>query len=280
MITAKDLKLILQKPQHFLLKIEVLKDDGETILDTLKGAIVGGTVSIDSSSSIRRTFSASLIPTLYDRNDARITEDGLIWINKEIRLHVGIMDIRTKEYIYYPLGHYVYTSTSGSYDPSTNQLSITCSDYMSKIDGTKNGQIGALITKIPAYEENGETGEVIKYNIIREAIVTVLRQLGGINNYMVDEVGEYKALPQNNDNCSNTETKTPYGTQYHMTWNFQAGALFCPYWRSSVTYTQTMKCFLMNTMYSYAVWSQAAMQMILFSAMSLCSGSLYRRTQA
>ena len=60
MITAKDLKLILQKPQHFLLKIEVLKDDGETILDTLKGTIVGGTSSIDSSSSIRRTFSGNL----------------------------------------------------------------------------------------------------------------------------------------------------------------------------------------------------------------------------
>lgn len=56
MITAKDLKLILQKPQHFLLKIEVLKDDGKTILDTLKGTVVGGTSSIDSSSSVRRTF--------------------------------------------------------------------------------------------------------------------------------------------------------------------------------------------------------------------------------
>ncbi len=78
MITAKDLKLILQKPLHFLLKIEVLKDDGKTVLDTLKGTIAGGTASIDSASSIRRTFSASLIPTLYDRNDAKITEEGLI----------------------------------------------------------------------------------------------------------------------------------------------------------------------------------------------------------
>lgn len=79
MITAKDLKLILQKPQHFLLKIEVLKDDGKTILDTLKGTVVGGTSSIDSSSSVRRTFSASVIPTLYDRNDARIAEAWISW---------------------------------------------------------------------------------------------------------------------------------------------------------------------------------------------------------
>lgn len=135
---------MLQKPLHFLLKIEVLKDDGKTILDTLKGVVIGGTASIDSASSIRRTFSASLIPTLHDNNNTKITEEGLVWLNKELRIYVGVMDIRTGTYTYYPLGHYVYTSSSGSYDAATNQLTITCSDYMSKLDGTKNGQIGAF----------------------------------------------------------------------------------------------------------------------------------------
>jgi hypothetical protein len=223
MITAKDLKLILQKPQHFLIKIEILKDDGKTILDTLKGIIAGGTASIDSSSSIRRTFSISLIPTLYDRNDTKITEDGLVWLNKELKLYVGVMDIRTKKYIYYHLGHYVYTNTSGSYDSTTNQLSITCSDYMSKLDGTKNGQIGALTTKIPAYEENEETGEIIKHNIIREAIITILNQLGGINNYMVDDVGEYKALPQNNNNWQNYRNQNPLWNSIPYDLEFSSG---------------------------------------------------------
>ena len=91
MITAKDLKLMLQKPLHFLLKIEVLKDDGKTILDTLKGVVIGGTASIDSASSIRRTFSASLIPTLHDNNNTKITEEGLVWLNKELRIYVGVM---------------------------------------------------------------------------------------------------------------------------------------------------------------------------------------------
>lgn len=137
MITAKDLKLILQKPLHLSLKIEIMKDDGKTILDTLKGTIIGGTASIDSSSSIRRTFSAALIPTLYDRNNTKIIEDGAVWLNKELRIYVGIMDMRTKEYFYYPQGHYVYTSTSGNFDSTTNQLTISCSDYMSKLDGKK-----------------------------------------------------------------------------------------------------------------------------------------------
>ncbi len=223
MITARDLKLMLQKPQHFLLKMEVLRDDGKTVLDTLKGTLAGGTASIDSSSSVRRTFSASLIPTLYDRNDAKIDENGLVWLNKEIRLYIGIMDIRTKEYIYYPLGHYVYTNTSGTYDAATNQLSITCSDYMSKLDGTKNGQIGALTTKIPAYEENEETGEVIRHNIIREAIITVLKQLGGINNYMVDDIGEYKALPQYNTNWQEYRSQNPLWNTIPYDLEFSSG---------------------------------------------------------
>lgn len=133
------------------------------------------------------------------------------------------MDIRTKEYIYYPIGYYVYTNTSGSYDAATNQISITCSDYMSKLDGTKNGQIGALTTKIPAYEENEETGAVIKYNIIREAIVTVLRQLGGINNFMVDDVGEYKAFPQNNNNWQQYRNENPLWNTIPYDLEFSSG---------------------------------------------------------
>lgn len=223
MITAKDIKLMLQYPIHFLVKIEVLKDDGKTILDTLKGTIVGGTSSIDSSSSIRRNFSAALIPTLYDRNDAKITEDGLVWMNKELRIYIGIMDIRTKEYVYYPQGHYVYTDTTGSYDAITNQLTISCNDYMAKLDGTKNGQLGALTTLIPAYEENEETGEVIQYNIIRDAIISVLTELGSISNYMVDDVGEFYAMPQNNDDWQKYRSEHPLWNVVPYDLSFSSG---------------------------------------------------------
>ena len=198
MITKYDLDLMTQLSIHYNVKVEILKENG-TILDVLQGTIVGGSASIDSTSSVRRTFSVTLIPTLFDRNDTKISEEGVVWINKELRLYVGLLDLRKQEYKYYPMGHYVYTNTSGNYDATTNQLVINCNDYISKLDGTKNGQLGALTTLIPAYEENPNTGEVIKYNIIREAMITVLTQLGYIKNYVVDDIGEYKAMPQNND---------------------------------------------------------------------------------
>lgn len=198
MITKYDLDLMTQLSIHYNIKIEILKENG-TILDVLQGTIVGGSASIDSTSSVRRTFSVTLIPTLFDRNDTKISEEGIVWINKELRLYLGVLDLRKQEYIYYSMGHYVYTNTSGNYDATTNQLVINCNDYISKLDGTKNGQLGALTTRIPAYEENPNTGAVIKYNVIREAMVTVLTQLGYIRNYVVDDIGEYKAMPQNND---------------------------------------------------------------------------------
>ncbi|WMC93161.1 DUF5048 domain-containing protein [Kineothrix sp. MB12-C1] len=198
MITKYDLDLMTQLSIHYNIKIEILKENG-TILDVLQGTIVGGSASIDSTSSVRRTFSVTLIPTLFDRNDTKISEEGVVWINKELRLYLGVLDLRKQEYIYYSMGHYVYTNTSGNYDATTNQLVINCNDYISKLDGTKNGQLGALTTRIPAYEENPNTGAVIKYNVIREAMVTVLTQLGYIRNYVVDDIGEYKAMPQNND---------------------------------------------------------------------------------
>ena len=208
-ITNYDIKLMLQESRHFMLKIEVLKDDGKTILHTIKGSIVGGNASIDSSSFVRRTFNVTIIPTLYDRDDTKIGHDRLVWLNKEIRVYVGIMDIRTKEYKFYRQGHFVYSNVSSTYDATTNQLSISCSDCMEKLNGTKNGQVGALKTIIPAYVEDPITGVPIKHNIIRDAVISVIEDLTDIENYFVDDIGEFYAMPVNNKDWESYRMNNP-----------------------------------------------------------------------
>ncbi|WP_342759376.1 DUF5048 domain-containing protein [Kineothrix sedimenti] len=222
MITKYDIDLMTQLTINYNVRIEILKENG-IILDVLQGTIVGGSISIDSTSSIRRTFSVTLIPTLFDRNDTKISEEGVVWINKELRLYIGVLDLRKQEYEYYPMGYFVYTNTSGNYDATTNQLTISCNDYIAKLDGTKNGQLGALTTLIPAYEENPDTGEVIKYNIIREAMITVLTQLGYINNYVIDDIGEYKAMPQNNDDWQKYRLENPLWNTIPYDLEFSSG---------------------------------------------------------
>ncbi len=196
-ITQEDLLIVLQHSEnpHLKLKIEVLDQD-KKIIGNLEPDITSGSMSINGESDIRRTANFIVQPTLKEK--IRLTENSLLWLNKDIRLSVGLYNCRTKEYKYYPLGCYVYTDTSGTFDATNDNLTINCSDFMKKLDGTKNGQLGAFIISYPAYEENEGTGEVIKYNIIRDAVIETLEKLARITNHRIDDIGEYKALPEYN----------------------------------------------------------------------------------
>lgn len=197
-ITNEDLMLILQQssaPQAYPLKIEVL-DQNKQYVGEIEG-LVSGSVSITADSDIRRTASIVVTPTCTQH--IKLEEGGLLWLDKDIRMYVGLYNVRSKTYKYYPLGYYIYTDTSASYDAETNQLTINCADFMKKLDGTKNGQLGALIVSYPAYQEDEETGEVIQYNIIKNAVIETLEKLANIKNYLIDDIGEFYAMPDYNE---------------------------------------------------------------------------------
>lgn len=194
-ITNEDWELLTQ-PGYFIIKqmLRVLDDD-LLVLKEIEGVIGNLAISENAESDVRKTTSFTMTPTW--KSNIEVNEESLIWINRNLEILVGVLNIRTGEYVWYDQGLYVFTDTSSTYDEITNQLTVNCGDWWVKLDGTKNGQIGALTTTIPAYEEK-ETGEVIKYNIIREAIIDIARELGNIQRYQIDDFGEYKALPQNN----------------------------------------------------------------------------------
>lgn len=210
-ITQEDLMLVLQQSaaaQTAKLKIEVL-DSKQKIIGLMEG-VVNGSMSISGESDVRRTANFVVQPTLVEK--IKLTENSLLWLNKDIRMFIGLYNMRTKQYKYYPLGTYVYTDTSGTYDAATNSLTINCADFMKKLDGTKNGQLGALLINYPAYAENEETGEVIQYNTIRNAIIETLENLAQITNHRIDDIGNHNAMPDYNENW------TQY-RQENETWN-------------------------------------------------------------
>jgi len=221
-ITHEDLLIVLQQSASptLKLKIEVL-DSNHRIIGDLECGLTGGSMSISGESDIRRTASFIVQPTLKEK--VKLTENSLLWLNKDIRMSVGLYNIRTKQYKYYPLGWYVYTDTSGIYDATTDSLTINCADFMKKIDGTKNGQLGALIISYPAYEENEETGEVIRHNIIRNAVIETLQKLARITNYRIDDIGEYKALPEYNANWQQYRSENPTWNAIPFDQEFSAG---------------------------------------------------------
>lgn len=195
-LTQDDLILPLQSSQSPMIRVEVLDSKTQSSIGTITGIVSGG-ISINGESDVRHTCNLVIQPTILE--NIKLEEGNLVWLDKDIRLSVGMWNWRLNDYLWYSFGNYVYTDTSSTYDQTTNQLTVNCSDYMCKLDGTKNGQLGALIISYPAYEEDPETGEPIKYNIIRNAIIETLETLCRITNYRIDDIGEYKAMPEYND---------------------------------------------------------------------------------
>lgn len=210
-VTNEDL-LLLSRPHHLLIpyiKMDIYDDNNPNKLIASIDGLVSGSSSIDADSDIRRTFTVSVIPSLKSQSKLKIGKDGLVWLNKIVKLYIGLYNNKKKDYNWYPQGLYVFMDANINYDATTNQLSINCSDLITKLDGTKNGQLGALITKFPAYTEDEETGEVIEYFYIRDAIITVLQQLAKITEYNIDDIGEFYAMPQYNENYEKYREENP-----------------------------------------------------------------------
>lgn len=209
-ITSEDIHLVRQPSVECFVRINVLNDDG-TVLDSLDGLIAGGSSNIDANSDIRRTASFTIIPTR--KQEIKVNEASYIWLNRTIKIEVGLKNLRTNQIKWYSQGYYIYTDTSGNYDASTNTLQVNCADFMALLDGSRNGTLGQIQTVIPAYKEDTNTGKVISYNYIRDAIIYTVGQLGRISAIQVEDVGEYKGL----------EAKNPTGyAQYRAanpTWN-------------------------------------------------------------
>lgn len=194
-ITSEDWKLLTQPGDLIIAqKLKVL-DDNLLVLRELDGVISNVNISENAESAARKTTSFTVVPTWHSHID--VNEESLIWLNKSLEIQIGILNRRTNEYKWYDQGLYYFTDTSSTFDEVTNQLTVNCGDWWIKLDGTKNGQMSALTTTIPAYEED-EEGNPTKYNIIRDAIIKTAVQLGRIERYQIDDFGEYYAMPQNN----------------------------------------------------------------------------------
>ncbi len=219
-INTKDLKLICQNIIELRIKIDIYDEINDTYLDTLECEIINGTSTINAESDVRRTFCVTAVPL--KNKYLTVSNDGIIWINRILKIQIGVLDRVYNQWYWYKQGDYVFSNISANYDSTTNQITINCSDLMTKLDGTKNGQLGALIIQYPAYEEDPTTGEIIKYNYIRDAIITTLTQLGKITKYEVDDIGEFKAMPDYNIDFmqyrEESKVQVKNGT-YMETWN-------------------------------------------------------------
>lgn len=187
-VTQADLDILRQGIQEVFVKVELLNSNFK-ILESLTGNIVDDTYSVDSESTQRRSYKATLVVT---DSTFEIGKDKKVWMDKRIRVSYGVYSLHKREIIWYQLGLFAYSSASYSYSGTENQLSITCPDLMSLYDGTLNGELSGYGSSHTSSDNQNITAHgllIPQGEDMRSAIIATLKE-AGIERYIVEEMNK------------------------------------------------------------------------------------------
>lgn len=183
-ITQNDIYL-LKSPKIIHIKVYLL--EGNLIVDELEGYVTSGDGSEDANSDNRRN--CSFVIHSYD-STYNVGEYNRIWLNRRVKIDLGY-EYFGKIY-YYEKGIFVFNSCSYTYDGSTRDINLQCSDLVSTIDGTHGGTLigESFLIEGTVYDE--ETG-IWTGNDIKKCVEDLLKQ-NGIKEYRVDTIGQVSCL--------------------------------------------------------------------------------------
>ena len=181
-ITQNDYNIIKQRINERYIKVNILDFQYRTV-DQISGNMLSCSVQCDADSDLRRSCNVSLVVR---DNSFDIQSGGKIWLDKYIQVYIGLKNIYTQEIQWYNQGIYLIDAPTWNYDATTNTLSFSGLDLMSKLTGARNGQLQGIPTVI----KQGES--------VREAMIATLA-LGGFTKYVVSECanrdGTIQAVP-------------------------------------------------------------------------------------
>ena len=179
-------------------KIIILNYQDEMPLSEIQGRITNGSISINGSSSLRRTCNLTFLAE--DNEDNLTATENLIGINKKIKIQIGVKNRVNKIYgdiVWFPLGIFVINNPSISHSNTGVQVSITGQDKMCLLNGTCGGTLPANTT-FDSYDQYDVTGKKVSVkNPIYDIIMTAVCNYGGEawNKIFVDDINlELKQL--------------------------------------------------------------------------------------
>ena len=177
-ITEAQYRTSLQRIQNRYIKFDLLNFNYQTV-DSLEGIGISGDITIDANSDMRRSGNVSLVVT----NSTFTPEPGgKIWLDKYIKVWVGIEDNLTSDIEWTNCGLYIIDEPTYNYDSVTNTLSLSLLDLMAKLTGVRNGYLKGLPVVLSAGED------------IRQAIISTLA-LGGFTKYIVQSPPSPGTIP-------------------------------------------------------------------------------------
>lgn len=156
MITNEMIEVCLQPIQEKFIRISLLQnffvnEDGNMVrrfrkVGEIQGNTMGGSIDINATSTVRRTCSIDMVIT---DSSFLVAEDSKIWIDKWIRVELGIRSLKTGEIVWFNKGVYAINNPSLRYNSAEKTLHIEGIDPMCTLDGTLGGELG-IATKIQA----------------------------------------------------------------------------------------------------------------------------------
>lgn len=133
--------------KFYWVKITVL-DQNEGPIQSIEGQVLPGSViSIDGTSSVRRTCNITFLAE--DANNDLTNIDNLLSVNKKIEVLVGIENHISSEYediIWFPQGIYVIVQPTITNNLNSCTIQLTCKDKMSLLNGECAGNLPASVT--------------------------------------------------------------------------------------------------------------------------------------
>lgn len=165
MRTEQEYKVALQNNRILYTKIKILNFRFQTV-EEIEGIVLdGATFSNNSTSNIRRTCNLTLLPS--DNKKYSIEVNSNVWIDKYVKIYIGVEDQETKEVVYTNMGVYLIDNPSSVYSAVDNTLTINGVDLMSRLTGDRNGYLVNL---------EGVGYKVPKGSSIKGAMIAILKE--------------------------------------------------------------------------------------------------------
>lgn len=175
-------------------KIVLLSFDEKPIRE-IQGNITGGNLSVNGSSSVRRTINLTMLAD--ETNSDLENIDNEISINKKVRVYVGYKNplksyAQYGDIVWFKCGMYVLSSANISRSTSGWTISISGKDKMCLLDGTVGGTFPASVTFHESYIYDNDGNLTIVNPTIFQIIYEAVNHWGGeaMENIIISDLEE------------------------------------------------------------------------------------------
>ena len=152
-------------------------------LRAIEGRATAGSININADSAVRRTGNLTLVTdlqgTISDPLDImnQVTDiDTLIAINKRAEIEVGIKNTGCQyldyQIFWIPLGVYVISNASVTYNAGGISISLKLSDKMALLNGEEGGTISALVSLHPYENPDCKIEAILVYDLIKTVLLS------------------------------------------------------------------------------------------------------------